>query len=108
VEGCEDAQHALLPKGEAHMDEVQAPFTDDQIAALTKFQRAAGAAAMRCEGTRHQSGSASPGFDHSSGSSPAPVLVAVREGWICPDPACRERTYWAPASLLRAGMTLAG
>jgi hypothetical protein len=84
------------------MDEIQAPFTDDQIAALTTFQRAAGAAAMRCEGIGHQSDSATPGFQA------APILIAVREGWICPDPACRARTYWAPASLLRAGMTLAG
>ena len=57
-------------------EQVNSPFTDDQVASLNTSQRAGVFHSFTC-GTENCRG----------------ILVASREGWHCPS--CSYRQYWA-------------
>ncbi|MEU8902151.1 hypothetical protein [Streptomyces mirabilis] len=64
-------------------DQIRAPWTPEQVAALNRFQREGGMHPFTCGG------------DHAPGS---PALVAYTDGWRCPQPygeACDYRQDWA-------------
>jgi hypothetical protein len=64
-------------------DQIRAPWTPEQVAALNRFQREGGMHPFTCGG------------EHAPGS---PVLVARIDGWHCSDPygeGCDYRQDWA-------------
>lgn len=66
-------------------DKIVAPWTDEQVAALNRFQTSGFVHEFTCRD------------DHGANSR---VLVAHRDGWHCPS--CSYRQNWAHASMLVA------
>lgn len=63
-------------------DQIRAPWTSEQVAALEQFQTASGMHPFTCGAERH---------------ALAPRLVPSHSGWYCPDPDCDYRQDWAHA-----------
>jgi hypothetical protein len=60
-----------------------APWTDDQVVVLNGWQESPTVHPFTCGGSVHE--------QHRV----RPSLVAVNDGWMCPDPACNYRQNWA-------------
>lgn len=71
-------------------DLVYAPWSDEQIANLTSFQRCGQFHPFTC------SGGGGPHSDHPD--RPA-VLIAERDGWRCPVEGCTHHQAWAFATM---------
>jgi hypothetical protein len=72
-------------------DQIRAPWTPEQVAALNRFQAEGGMHPFTCGG------------EHAPGS---PALVAYTDGWRCPQPygeACDYRQDWAHAFMADPG-----
>jgi hypothetical protein len=66
------------------MDKIEAPFTDEQVAALNKYQ---------WSGVMHPFTCARPeGLEHSFTEE---VLRATRDGWVCVKVGCTYTQKWA-------------
>jgi hypothetical protein len=59
-----------------------APFTDEQVVQLNRYQTAGRMHPFTCGGEQHHGG---------------PTLTATPEGWVCPDQACTYTQNWAHA-----------
>ncbi|MER7734126.1 hypothetical protein ABTX80_24865 [Streptomyces erythrochromogenes] len=62
-------------------EQITAPWTPEQVAALNRFQRAGSMHPFTC------------GRDHDSHH----VLIATEAGWVCPGPGCGYTQDWAHA-----------
>lgn len=63
-------------------DHIRPPWTPDQVATLNAFQERGGMHPFTCGNDQHPV---------------SVVLMARRDGWHCPDPACDYRQFWAHA-----------
>lgn len=66
------------------MQEIHAPWTDEQVTALNTFQLRGRLHPFTC-GRRSE-------HPHNEG-----ILTARTDGWQCPVPTCPYRQTWAPA-----------
>ena len=65
-------------------EKIQAPFTDEQVEAMNRYQKS-GLHELTCPNDERHAGTPTP-------------LVATREGWVCSDPECDYTQDWAPAT----------
>jgi rubredoxin len=73
------------------IDRLEAPFSEEQVAALNTYQRSGRSHPFTCAGTRMDDAHAA--YKEQHGDPDWGLLVATPEGWLCP--VCGYRQTWA-------------
>lgn len=81
------------------MSRIKAPFTPEQVEALNRYQADTRYHAFTCGRNRTDDAHRKYAAEHKQ--SDYGILVAAREGWICP--VCGYRQEWAHGFMAEVG-----